>query len=218
MTKAITSFLLLKPAHSSQPWDYPAFPKCLAVLTMTIWKPSIALEYVTVDSPCANIRCFLRYFIPNLILLFPPVKKEKKSFQIRLRHGKHVLDIVVFSDMVLRLWLEPGFSASAWYLSPGELLPWGCCCRTFSSIPGLLPLNASNRPPLGFLLFFRPFLPSFPPLSFCISGVPCANPGPRQEAQIKQASSVPQCTEEPHGRLRHRGVGVSGKEAAPCHL
>lgn len=77
MTKAIASSSLLKLAHSSQPLDYPAFPKGVAILAVAFWKPSIAVEYVTVDSVCANLRCFLRYIIPNLILLFPPVKKKE---------------------------------------------------------------------------------------------------------------------------------------------
>lgn len=60
MTKAITSFLLLKRPIPLSPEIIHTSSKCLAVLTMTIWKPSIALEYVTVDSPCANIRCFFK--------------------------------------------------------------------------------------------------------------------------------------------------------------
>ena len=96
MTKAITSSLLLKLAHSSQPLDYPAFPKGLAILVMAFWKPSIALEYVCDCglNMCQSTLLFkIRYSKSNTII--STSKEEKNSFHICLGHGKHVLDIVL---------------------------------------------------------------------------------------------------------------------------
>ena len=180
MTKAITSSLLLKPAHSLS-----------ALRLSSLSKMFGSFDHDHLETlHCLGV-CDCRLNVCQYTLLFKVLYSKSNTIISTSKEGKKEFSNPLETwEMCFRhsgfFWHSSKALIGAGVLSLYVILVqarccrggWGRCCGTLSCIPGLLPLNASNTPPLDSLLFFRPFLPSFPPLSFCRSGVPHANPDP----------------------------------------